>query len=575
MFVDDQTKIHPAFIPVFLFSSITTLVFTAGVFGYMPLMVDLIYYSGWLLAAYYVYRIVSKQYQVEKLLVPSTISFLVLSGVMMVLLKDMIYLHYDNFSHWALIVKEMARINRLPDHTTMITFENYPPGSAVFIYFIGSIVGFTEGRELMAQAFLLVSNIVVLLVFCQWKRPAHLLLSILASVILLIVIQGNIYNLLVDTLLGVIAVSISIIAYYYRADWKKSLLVNTPLLSLLLLVKDSGKIFFLVNVLIILAFVYSYQVKTQAFMSSKMKTLAVAVFCIVLVPLCMNILWGDYTKQAYPDTTAEDHKFALTKDRFLAIDKTDEAAMSIGPKLLEASTSLESNNVQAIFILNAVSFLFIVATYMKKRTIPKRLLYAALFVNLFYFLYIASLYVMYLFLMPEKEAIRLAGFGRYQSTVVIYFIGIMMTALILEWSKATFQEKPIYKVAAILGLGFLFLYPFYEHVPTITTRPDVLTSIRWEVKQLYGQIKKEKPTVLYYSPASKDDRGYLKYVLKYEQLSNRYHIISELDTDESKEKFTEWMRKSDYLAVIESDESFQTFVNTDQKEGVYKIEPPF
>jgi hypothetical protein len=41
-----KIKVHPAFIPLFLFSSVTTVLFGAGLLHRMPLAANIIYYSG-------------------------------------------------------------------------------------------------------------------------------------------------------------------------------------------------------------------------------------------------------------------------------------------------------------------------------------------------------------------------------------------------------------------------------------------------------------------------------------------------------------------------------------------------
>lgn len=50
-------------------------------------------------------------------------------------------IHYDNFSHWALIVKNLFVNNTLGSFEYNVDlFTSYPPGSALFIYYFGSVV---------------------------------------------------------------------------------------------------------------------------------------------------------------------------------------------------------------------------------------------------------------------------------------------------------------------------------------------------------------------------------------------------------------------------------------------------
>ncbi|MEH7381380.1 hypothetical protein V7138_13035 [Bacillus sp. JJ1533] len=478
-------------------------------------------------------------------------------------------------------MKEMFRINGLPNDTTMILFRNYPPGSAVFMYFIGKVVGYSESIMLMAQGFLLISNIIVLQVFANWRNPVQIFLSFLAGISLLFVIEGHIYNLLVDTLLGVTALSITIIAYYYKNDWVRNVLTNTPILILLLLIKDSGKLFFIINVAIIIWIIYSYEIKGKVTKSKKRTIILISLLAVLIFPLFTNFLWGQYTETAYPNESYEENKFAITPDRLLTIDKSEEVIRELGPNLLKQATDPTNNNVISMLLLNGLLLLFMIRTYRKTKETPKLLMSVWIIMNIFYVLYIFTLYLMYLFLMPENEAARLAGFSRYHSTVVIYIIGVFMTAIILHWSKANFTLKnAVLKTTATLCLGFIFIYPFHENINTLLSRPDVTNSLRLDVKTKFNTIKMagaKQPTVTYYSPNSKDDRGYLRYVLSYEQLSNNYYIFRSLDTNEKQESFVRHLNKSHYLVVVDSDKDINKFlgnyVSTDDVEGVYKVIP--
>ncbi|MFC3016830.1 hypothetical protein ACFOEL_10520 [Virgibacillus litoralis] len=571
-----EIKIHAAFIPIFTFSAITSFVFLAGLFQIMPEAVNLIFYIGLLLCGRYAYLFWNKKYVLEEIAVPSTVMLVVLTVLFMFLLKGLALLHYDNFSHWGLIIKEMFDLNSLPDDRTVIQFKNYPPGSAVFIYFINKIIGYSESHALMAQGFLVAANLAVLLVYCNWKKPSQILLSIVSGFTLLIVIKANIYNLLVDTLLGLVAVSITVIAYYYRKNWLKSLIATMPILILLLLVKDSGKIFFIFNIALLLWFVISYESK------KKTKALVFVTIFAIFIPLFTSFLWGEYTDKAYPNTTYEDNKFAVTLDTLSlsGIDKSEEAISNLGPDLLQAATKFDANsNVESLFWLNSISILFIIGIYLHRREKAKLLISTTVLINVFYAFYIAALYLMYLFLMPEIEMVYLAGFYRYHSTIVIYCIGLLMTALIQEWSKSDLIQKHILlKLGTMICLITVFVFPFHEHIKSITTRPEVANSLRMDLKNAYDKIRyrdSENPTVLYYSSESQGDRGYLRNMVLYEMLSWRFHITYKLDGEEAKQSFLDEMKKSDYIIVLDTDKNFKsffsTYVDSNNIEGVYKV----
>ena len=67
-------------------------------------------------------------------------------------------LHYDNFSHWALIVKYLLTQQALPDvNSTIIGFSSYPIGTSLWCYYFVNFVGFNDGVMIFAQFCLLMA----------------------------------------------------------------------------------------------------------------------------------------------------------------------------------------------------------------------------------------------------------------------------------------------------------------------------------------------------------------------------------------------------------------------------------
>jgi hypothetical protein len=575
MFIHKKLKINAAFIPLFLFSSITCLVFAAGLLNIMPLMVRMLFYAGILLFAVCIYFLAKKQYSIKNLIVPASLVFVLFSVTIVLFLKGLLLIHYDNFSHWGLIVKEMFRIDGLPDGTTMVTFRNYPPGSAVFIYFMGKIIGYTESHALMAQGILIAANISVLFVFCKWKKMSHLLLSIVFSLVLMVVIKNHMYHLLVDTLLGLTALSISIVAYFYRADWKKCLIINTPLMILLTLIKDSGKFFWIINLALIVWFIYVYCIKGKTPKIKHNKIFIYVLLFLLVVPLGSNYLWLKYTQKAYPEASYSSNKFAVNK--IGKNEKPEEFKEQLGPSLIEASANLDSPLFNSLLLLNALLIVIALTVYFWKRKKPMFLLYLFLFGNMTYILYLFGLYFMYLFLMPEGEASKLAGFNRYHSTIIIYTAGLFMTFISYEFSKLS-NIKTLNALVALV-LAYLFVFPFRDNLVTATTRPDIESSLRLQVKNDFSIVAHSDTkiiNVIYYSPRSKKDSGYLKYLLKYEQLSNKYSIVTRCSTEVERKALNDLIRKSSHIIVLDSDQNFNKYfsqyVSIENVEGVYRID---
>jgi hypothetical protein len=573
-----RLKLHQAVIPLFVFSGITAVLFAAGLVNIMPHFVLLIFKGGLALSLFYFYLSVRKKIKWASRIAPATVVFFLSSVFILLSLKGIIHTHYDDFSHWGLIVKEMFQVGGLPDGRTIITFTNYPPGSATFIYYVLSIVGYAESYTFMAQGFLIAAALSVLFLFAQWNRPGGILLAFVIALAMLSINSTYIYTLLVDSLLGMVALAITIIAFYYRKDWRKSVLANTPILLLLILIKDSGKLFFLVNVMVIVGFALKYQIKGRVLQRKNVRIAAWMLLFIFIVPVTANFLWGQYVDKAYQENNY--NKFAVNRSKLLDIKKSDELIQNLGPMVYQAATNTENSGIKSLLILNVLAAATVLYYLFAHKRLAKRLIAAAVFTNAVYLFYMLSLYLMYLFLMPENEAVRLAGFNRYLATIVVYGAGVMMMALYKEWLSETNRSRYTgVNAAVVLALGITFFYPFSDNMNAIVkNRPDAENTIRWGIKDQYQRIINEGgkgSQVFYYSPKSVDDRGYLDFVLRFEQTNRNFTVLRSLDTEEEEISFLARVTASDYVVLVDEDkrsaELLEGFLTKKSSSGVYRV----
>ncbi|WEM61569.1 hypothetical protein P1T46_00680 [Streptococcus parauberis] len=81
-----------------------------------------------------------------------TFGMLFYVGVYIAALWNQSLLHYDNFTHWATIVKFLFLEDRLPAVADrIISYNTYPVGSSLYLYYITKYVGFSEGIMLVGQ----------------------------------------------------------------------------------------------------------------------------------------------------------------------------------------------------------------------------------------------------------------------------------------------------------------------------------------------------------------------------------------------------------------------------------------
>ena len=158
-FFRNTVKMNRSLTWVFTFSVITLVLYLGSLLGFMLQTVYAISVLGCLLSLYYLWAVWKKKYRFRRLdyIALGMMAYLLLFGIT---LWHSPLLHYDNFTHWATIVKFFHINNALPtQQDTIISYYTYPVGSSLFIYFFTTIVGFSEGSMLVGQFFLIASSL--------------------------------------------------------------------------------------------------------------------------------------------------------------------------------------------------------------------------------------------------------------------------------------------------------------------------------------------------------------------------------------------------------------------------------
>ena len=156
---------------------------------------------------------------------------------------------YDNFSHWATVVKDMLRENRLPDsQDALIRFQSYPLGSSLFIYGICTVTGAAEGIMLWAQVCMDISFLFCLFVFVQ-KTNWYLTVVPVLYGLWALTVNNSIYELRVDTLLPLCGTAVFAMIYAYRKEPVKASDCAAGMWMQLLQIKNSGIFLYIVCLL--------------------------------------------------------------------------------------------------------------------------------------------------------------------------------------------------------------------------------------------------------------------------------------------------------------------------------------
>src|SRR5699024_372283 len=110
-------------------------------------------------------------------------------------------IHYDNFSHWSIVLKLMLSTDSFPTlDSQLIDFKNYPLGVSAFLYYICLFAGNSESIMLIAQGLLIFSCFYAMFGIISEKKRflLYAFLGLGLSFLSLFNITIRINNLLVD-----------------------------------------------------------------------------------------------------------------------------------------------------------------------------------------------------------------------------------------------------------------------------------------------------------------------------------------------------------------------------------------
>lgn len=583
-FVRKALSVRWEFIPVFVFSSIACIVFLSGLVGQLYVGSLVLLLVGLLLYGRMVFLGMRRGASFRISFSLFQFSFLAGTFIFLLVLFQNQLTHYDNFSHWAIVLKQMLSTDAFPTpDSNLIDFKNYPLGTSSFIYYVCRFMGHDQSVMLLAQGLLIFSCFYAMFGIVSEKKRflLYAFLGLGLSTLSFFNLTIRITNLLVDFLLPIYALAILAVVYQYRHNIKRACIVVLPLAGLLTIIKSTGIIFAAVGLIFL---VYTWLTHGQK--SGWKNVLAVVgTICGVLIPY---FGWSWRMATVFQGV---DNKFDVAASGIQS-GKTAEQMHEILWLFIKWSTDITTRPVIGIVIFQLVAIAASVFAYVvlkKKWNLWKALI--ALDVVLL--LYYAGILALYLFSMPLDEAIRLAGFERYASSIVVLFAGglVLCAAIDLERSFhyrigevpdyqafKTVETKGHYQKGIIgcIAMAATILLSEYNGIVSIaktydTTLPykiHAVTGDRW-----YKGGQEDNNRYLFYA-SDRDQQVtnyYMQYVGKYFLYAPHVDGIVLFYEDNMDNLLSGY----DYLVVVETDRNAKWLLKKhygiDMQEGIYKI----
>lgn len=508
--------VNKAFLPVITLSGLSVFLFTFGLLHMLRPAAVCLFVGGLALLVYGWMNRRREGFSFDFLRSPGVIFFFVASALFIPILYGAHYYHYDNFSHWATVLEEMFAFNDFPTAETIVVFRDYAPGTASFLYLFGSVVGKSEGVILMGQAMLSCAALSALFFRVEKVRSFRFAATALLALTLtcmLVFDDGTlqVYNLLVDALIGFVAAAAWFIREEYRQTPFRGWILMIPVLTFLVLIKLNSAV-----LLVFFAFFAVY----DAFRFSR--PLRVRLFC--LLPLALPLLWIVFWRFYRQDT------YGVHTDSygFSVFDRIDslpsEFFLSIFRQTWDKMTDLSNIFVSAYLAVNVLLiFGWILLRVMKKNRI--RILRTFLIVNALMIGYTLCMVFLYCFIMSVGESSYLAAFERYMVTPLILVSAIGVESL-FDIFSTSLPQKMRYRVSLLL-MSLLFFCFTAKNALQLVNRPDFSVYERGQVLEVLEdaapQIPRNAAVALYNGDRGRKDLYY--YLVMFEVKSRWVFIL--------------------------------------------------
>ncbi len=576
--------------PVFVVSYITLLVYIAGFVGVLRPVSYALFVGGAVCFAYMVWSLKKHPISIAKIsLFEGTV--VAIFAVVMFLFLVQIFItelqHYDNYTHWLTVVKEMMLTNAFPTaDSVMIEFTNYPLGAACFIYFVCTIAGTAHGAMLFAQALIIFACFFA--VFSIVREHRVLLVLFLAAGLLVltyfnVTIRFN--NLLVDFLLPALCLAAIAITQRYRDTPYTAMFLCGPVLGLLVIVKSTGAIFALVAIGYLLYVVFAANApKTIRAFFAKLAA-SITYIGVVFMPY---VLWNLHVKIAFAGV---ENKFEVSTSVVSSAygGKTLEEVQAIVTLFIQTLCDVSLRPTQGIVAGQLLAMLasFVAVVFLKKKWMLWKVLLALDIVLAGYF---GGILAMYIYSMPIEEAIYLAGYERYASSIVVLFIGALVICATCDIARSfryklceaadgrafqSIETKNIYNKAVLACALIIFMLLTSELNGMAYNNATYEESLPKVVQDVVGDNWGDVDESTYLAYASDTDGQvssyYFHYLMRYYLWTPNVDTLCSFYGDNMENLLSNY----DYLVIVESDAAVQALMQEkfglEGDVGIYEV----
>ena len=438
----------------------------------------------------------------KNILTPGLLIYVALILGSVILNSGRIFEDYDEFNHWAVIIKNMYEYGNFGIENGVVTFTEYPPFTAVFQYIFLMLKNtYSEDTIIIAQSILYFS--IIIPITKNIKRDKNLLktiLLIIGIIFIPMIIKNTFYtDILVDALIGVM------LAYtifnIYREDTNNVFKLISVFSGIIMmsLTKTSGLALAIVAVII---FMFEI-IRTK---EKNIKNKQIKIFIILFIITLLVILsWyikvvssnaqtrWNFNEIIQIDKENFDNKIVIIKNFIKTIFEN------------EIVTERGVTVVSSILILISIDLIIYKNIKENKRKIYKKEFIVIKMITLFYIL---VLLYMYLTIFSFDEAFTLTSIGRYMETIML--ANIILDFYIIYEENISFKMKQFFIILSII-IMFLPINTINEkyingnnYKAVVKNNRDIMTKIK-----KYKNVLNTNDKIYFITGISTDDQKML------------------------------------------------------------------
>lgn len=493
---------------------------------------------------------------VKNIVTPGLVIYAFLFVISIMINNNRIFEDYDEFNHWAVIIKNMFMYNTYGTNPeTIVRFNEYPPFTAVFQYlFLAVQKVYREDTIIIAQNLLYFSIIIPVTKCMNWDKSLKKSLLIVPLVIFLPMIfyENFFLDILVDGILGVMF-AYTIFSAFEEEDIKFKYMKILSGELMLCLTKTSGIGLAVLSIIIIFIKLIINRKRNKQNFKNEIKAISI----VILITLVFTTAW-------YAKVRNSEKRWDFKQ--YVEIDDNKEKEQKQIAKTFIFSVFLKQTITERNLTVFSVILIFIcMQAYTIKKVNKKEYNYYSFAILISIPLYLTSLLITYATIFEMIEAQQLTCFNRYVSTILLAYVVFQMFVL-MQIHEENYPRSLCLVIAMIVALIPL------ENIETkyINGKSYVITSnIN---RDIYTKIKKYKNELeatdkILYISGPKANMEYMHALNEYEIMPVRIErmILGGFGTQKD---FINLVEKYNYVFIYRIKQEEKDIINGAFKEEV-------